>query len=585
MAMSVKSSHARFIFVNKSDTAILTANPAPAAGRTIEALQSQSGSNLFYSLSAANQVISGNFDSPLSIVDAGAALIGRMSSAATVRLQLFSGINCNGTLLYDTLWLAVSPRGKQWSIFFQGSGNSLSFRLELSDPAPPDGYHVLNRLVIGETFCAKINIVHNYIADIDDDTIHVLDAGGGILPDIGPQRKRFSFTLPSLTDDERARLESALTFVGKWRDIFCSLRPSNAYSYDFEILALFTRIPGQSPSGFLSWAAQFEVVQSSGGWVIPKLSSSVSQAGGAGIGGTWELALNGVAPVTSAQPIASNGAGVSIIVYQGRTLMRTVDHGLTWLPVEISSCPSKITDITWSGNYFLAAGDSGDVYQSADGVSWSQEHQLAAPMGEQIDIAIAWDDGFYATAGAKMRIGFVGGVISDESAASGWGLLEHPIGAAIARTGVNSGLLFPAHSGLVIAQYAAGGWSYWEATGAAGNWVRAFAAWDGRVAALCDDGVLYRSDDGGHTFTPVYPPPDGYIVHDIIVIAGPVLVLSMAGPGADRMLVVSSTFEVGSFTELRISAPVRSAQYSRLAFTGRRAIITDAGAVWVSCAI
>jgi hypothetical protein len=293
------------------------------------------------------------------------------------------------------------------------------------------------------------------------------------------------------------------------------------------------------------------------------------------------LKIDGLAPLTSAQPIASNGAGVAIIAYRSNTFMRSADHGLTWLPV-VLPYDDVITDIDWSGNYFLACGAEGGIYYSADGVSWTRLNQV----GQRLDSTSPWDDGNYVVAGQRVYIGnHITGVIDDVSDESGWTLLTSPVAATAVRTGEKRGLLFPAYAGLVVAEYNTGVWTYWTATGLAGNWVRAFAAWDGRVLAQTDANALYLSYDYGRTFALVYQPPANFLIHDCIVIAGPLLVVSMAGPGADRRLALSSTATAGSFTEYQISAPVRSSQFSRLGWTGRRAIITDAGAVRVSGAI
>jgi hypothetical protein len=553
-------------------------------------LQMQERSYVMRSTSAAPQSVYGNLAAGRLVADDGAALFGEFSSSATVRIRLYSGVDRTGSLLYDSATLPVAPRGKAWFVRFGGAGVYASFQLDLTDAAPPLGWHDLSRLVLGRMFTPEINVGFDYGYSIEDDTEQERDASGGIHSSPGAVYNSLSFTFGHLTDAERAELHSALLACGKTRDVFCALRPGHAYQYDFCMLAKFTTLPAIKNPYPNRYAAPFGLSETAGGYA-GALEISPSAGGGSGVGGMsseWTQKVEGLAALTSSQPVASNGNGIVVVAYQGRTLMRSADHGLTWLPVVVSACPSRILDITWSGAAFLACGDSGDGYHSADGASWTALASTGdGAMNMRFDALFAWPDGIFVAAGQALWAGQVGGFFADFSLESGWSTLTNPACAAVVRATTDAVLVFPAYQGGLVARRlnSTSMWSYWIAAGSSGNWTRAFAYGDNQVLAVTSANALYRSNDGGLNFFLVYTPPANYLIHDAILVLGTVLALSLAGPGADRRIVISGTAEAGSFSEIPVSAPVRSSQFSRLAWSGQRAIITDAGAVWVSGAL
>ena len=580
--------NAKLILINSADAAVLAAYPEPVPGLPVGNLQLQEPSFVMRSTSAADQAILGNLPSARAVAGDGLALFGEFSADASLRVRLFSGLNSTGTVRFDSTWNAA-PRGKKLFGSFAGAGNYQSFTLNFSDVGAPLGWHELGRLFIGRMFSPEINLSSSYGYAIEDTTDQERDAAGGIHSLPGAVSQSFEFRFEHLTEAERSELHDALLWVGKTRDVFCALRPGHEKAFDFAGLCKFTKLPKISNPYPGHYSAPFELSESSGGYAgtSPSVPPSSTGAGIGALNSEWRLALDGRASLTTPQAVASNGAGLVLVAYQGRTLMRSADHGLTWLPVVLTACPSLLVDVRWSGNYFLAVGDSGDIYSSLDGLTWETEASLSTPGALRFDCCSPWDDGFYLAAGDTIYIGhrdtgFGYNAVADVVAT---GLYLDPIAFADAgRSGPYSCRVFPAYNGSIVLQFDTElGWAWGYASGVSGNWLRAFTGYgDGLVLAATTSNRVYRSTDGGVSFATVYTPPANYLFHDFIIIPGPYLVISLAGPGGQRLLAISNTGEAGSFTDYAISAPVRSAQFSRLAWTGKRAVITDAGAVRVS---
>lgn len=595
------STNAKIILINIADTLVtLTAIPEPAASLPVTYLQRDGRSYAMRSTSDVDQAIYGNLDVARNIntIDAeGFALFGEFSSAATCRLRLYSEQNQGGYLTYDSDVQDASPRGGQWFHFCgvalgedgQPATGAMyqSFTLDFADPAAPNGYHTLYRLVVGKGRSSVINIDTDYTSGFDTTTTQTRAADGSIRSEPGAVFRKLRFRFGHLSESERRELEKGILWAEMMRDVFVALRPEYESKHSFAMLCKFTSLPDMTQPYFGRFSVPFELSESAGSTYVPAAPDPpvAGTDGEAAVTSEWwKMVVPGEGPVTEWQAIASDGAGKVVITYSANALLVSDNHGLSFLRIVIESCPSRLMDVRWSGTYFLACGDSGDIYHSVDGFTWTKEQQIAASQGLRFDIIVPFTDGFYLAAGEQVWLGLLGGSFSDVTSFLGWAVLSFPMAADAIRTGPNSAAVLPAYAGPRIFEFNGATWVSRMAGGipSGDNWMRIYADWAGNWVALTTGNVLYISTDSGANFVELYIPRNGYVIQDAILVAGPSLVLALAGPGGDRFLEITKTGLPGSFASYPAQASVRSAQYSRWAWTGRRAVFTDAGRVWVS---
>lgn len=580
----MKDTNARLILVNAADSAGLSASPDAAPGLPVSNLQVQERSYTFRATSAAPQVITGNLPASRNVDSDGVALTGDFSAYATCRIRLYAETALGGAVVYDSGVTDVSPRGKTWFRFFSGVGIYWSFRIDFTDASPPAGYHEFSRLVMGRGMSTSINIDVGYEYAIDDDTAQERDAGGGIHSDPGAVYYSLKFQFSHVREDERAALHDALRWVGKTRDFFIALRPYHTYRFDFAALVKFTAMPRLSQRYFNHYAIPFEVSETSGGYAGTVVPAPSTGGGVTALDAAWTLAVNGNTAITEFQAIDSDEAGTAIVAYQGNTLLRSVDHGLTWLPVTITACTGRITDV-WHdvSNGFLVCDDHGAIYRSADGSTpWAT---VKAADGFRLDRVVGFPDTLIIAVGERVIGGTAVGGFVDFSADSGWDLLPYPAGAAIMRTSQYSADLFPAWAGNVYANYVSP--LSFTPSSVAGipvgeSFTAAFLFGPGIIFSTTGN-RLYSMQGDPASAVEIYTPPAGYLIHDVITVLGNTVVgVSMAGPGGDRKVVWSMTGTAGDFHEITVAARANSTTFSRVAWTGKRIVLTDSGRVWVS---
>lgn len=242
--------HIRIITPNAADIATLSVSPAAAATLPVTNLQDQTRTRVWRSTSIAQQVISFNWSSGVSL-SAFSLVRHNLSPSATIRLRIWNSENQTGTVLYDSGTVALGT-SLPWGIFVWGvdpwgggnifSGWAYSFTtlwfatviaarsgsLVIDDAGNAEGYIQASRLFLGPYFSPSINAGDGglKIGWAESSNQQRTDGGSlrtdGILPN-----RRISFRLAHLPEVERIQLFEIARVVGLRRDFFLSIFPED----------------------------------------------------------------------------------------------------------------------------------------------------------------------------------------------------------------------------------------------------------------------------------------------------------------------------------------------------------------------
>lgn len=262
----------RMITPNESDDAVLTASPALVATLPVANLQDQTR-KVARSTSLATQHIYGNFNASKQ-VSSFALVRHNLTAAGTYRLKIYDGLNQTGTLVYDSGSIALgSPKG--WGDFVWGvdpwgadsfSGwpsafvalyftavTALSFDLQLDDPANTSGYMEAARLFIGPYIEPIKNFDWNFDMHWDENSTQERTDGGTLRTDARAPFRRWTLSLPMLTQGERAQFANIFRKSGLRNDIFisCFAGQGGQKEIDYAGAVKLKQMPGQ-PSDFLN---------------------------------------------------------------------------------------------------------------------------------------------------------------------------------------------------------------------------------------------------------------------------------------------------------------------------------------------
>ncbi len=237
----------RIIFPNVADDATLTCSPAEVVALPVANLQDQTRGKLWRSNSVISaQHILGDL-SGYQNCSALALVRHNMTATGTYRLRLYDQVGQAGTLLYDSGSVTLGGTILGWGAFEWGADpwgsaslqdwpvpyfviwfatvNALSFDLELTDTANPDGYLQAARLVIGHYFEPESNAGAGLEMAWMEQSKQVRTEGGTLRTDEREPYRRFGLTLPRLTATERTTLLDRLRRAGLRNDLFLSCAP------------------------------------------------------------------------------------------------------------------------------------------------------------------------------------------------------------------------------------------------------------------------------------------------------------------------------------------------------------------------
>lgn len=260
-------SRVRIIAPNRADEAALTAAPAMVATLPVENLQDDARARVARSVGLpAPQYIRGDWPA-FNSINAFALWRHNLSGAATLRLKLYAGAGQAGTLLYDSgaislgsiipygeLVYGVDIYGAQlfenWPVashvIWFAAVLPLSFELQLTDPANPDGYMQVSRLVLGGYFSPAVNFSRPFRMRWEDESTQERTDGGTLRTDEREPFRLFNFNLDSMNEAERAALMELLRQHAKNKTLFLSMFPEDIGTKRRDFAAL-VKVVGQAP--------------------------------------------------------------------------------------------------------------------------------------------------------------------------------------------------------------------------------------------------------------------------------------------------------------------------------------------------
>jgi len=238
------AANVRIITPNESDDAVLSTAPALVATLPVTNLQDQTR-KVARTTSLATQHIYGNFNA-VKQISSFALVRHNLTAAATLRLKIYDAINQTGTLVYDSGSLALG-NPKAWGdlvwgvdswgadsfsgwpsafvVLYFGAVTSWSFDLQLDDPANINGYMEAARLFLGPYLEPVKNFDYGIDMSWQENSVQERTDGGTLRTDARLPYRRWTFTLPMLTQGERAQFSNIFRKAGLRNDMFLSCYP------------------------------------------------------------------------------------------------------------------------------------------------------------------------------------------------------------------------------------------------------------------------------------------------------------------------------------------------------------------------
>lgn len=188
-----------------------------------------------------------------------------LTSLGKIRLEIFSGPNQTGFLLYDSgeipaldakllqdIEWGVEPLSStvftnwvlRYSVLWFPRVLGVSFRITLKDSTVS---HIdLARVYLGRYFEPDLNFSYGHSLKWVDESPQYKTADGSIYSENWEPKREFSFSLDWLSETDRPIFFDALRRVGRRRDFFISAFPEAGGSKerDYSFAAKFLTVPG-----------------------------------------------------------------------------------------------------------------------------------------------------------------------------------------------------------------------------------------------------------------------------------------------------------------------------------------------------
>jgi len=274
----------RIIYPNESDDAVLSAAPALAATLPVGNLQDVSRARVARSVGLPNpQYLRGNFNE-VKAISSLALVRHNLTSAATIRLRIWDGLNQGGNTIYDSgvvslgnpqawgdfTW-GVDPWGgdsfSDWpvafaTLWFTPVTTALSFELQITDLANADGFYEASRLFMGAYWSPTDNMSYGHAMQWDESSTQERTGGGTLRTDGEEPYRRWEFDLAWLTQGERAVLMNIVRRAGLRQDVFLSMFPteSGEKERDYAGAGKFVSMPGVIQSSATNWRSRERLV-------------------------------------------------------------------------------------------------------------------------------------------------------------------------------------------------------------------------------------------------------------------------------------------------------------------------------------
>ncbi|UXZ55834.1 hypothetical protein LOS15_07390 [Halomonas sp. 7T] len=247
-------SNLRLIIDNVHDSAVLTAT---SEALSIAHTQRSGRSYPWRSVDTSTQVIEGTLAS-LTYLDAIVLYRHNLSAAATVRIEWLNDVG----IVQDTgeqsaaelippplLRLGVDPWGASYNDkipvavqpYWITPDFVTRYRITINDPANPDGYIQIGRIIAGLSFSPRYNFSYGVKLEWVEQVEHRRTEGGSLRSIGGGLARRLTLDLNHLSDADRTTLTTELVKRGQGADVFISAYPEQGGIKEIEHTLLARR--------------------------------------------------------------------------------------------------------------------------------------------------------------------------------------------------------------------------------------------------------------------------------------------------------------------------------------------------------
>lgn len=269
----------KLVFDNKINNATLTATPSMLSTLPVDNVKlSQRGAVARSVGLPASQVIWGNLQSVFDIDSLGVCRH-NLSSAATIRLRLYSSYDRAGTLTFDSGVVSIGEGVALWGSFLWGevpipsvpvgmarnyasffaSARCASFELTIVDTGNTLGYMDIGRLVLGKSVSISPSAGLN--VSWQDGSKHSRTEGGSLRTEAKGKWRVCTMDIAYLDTSERNTLSDALYSAGMPSDVLLSAYEGSGGNLERDgvFVGKLTRLPDISEFARAMWRSALTI--------------------------------------------------------------------------------------------------------------------------------------------------------------------------------------------------------------------------------------------------------------------------------------------------------------------------------------
>jgi hypothetical protein len=252
-------SNLRIAYVNRADTATLTANPVVESTMPVTYLQNDSRGYVMRSTSTTAQEIKGEWGGTGYTLGCCSLYRHNLITNDTWRLQLYSDTTWT-TSVYDsgTIDAFSDNTFDDWDfefsvMWFTAVSGVKSFKLTITSSTNPDGYVEASRLFLGAYTEAEYNPKYGMSLGYESSANVVRSDGGSLYGGAKSRWRTLSFDIEITSESQRATWAEIGRFCGIDKTVLVSVYPGNATAAlerDYTLLGKFEKSPEQVASSF-----------------------------------------------------------------------------------------------------------------------------------------------------------------------------------------------------------------------------------------------------------------------------------------------------------------------------------------------
>jgi hypothetical protein len=245
-------SNLRIGYINRADSATLTASPVMTTAGPVTYLQNDRRGDIAQATSASPQDIKGTWSGGLSYtVNQFTLWRHNLTPTDTIRLILYPNTDWTGTPVYDSTALAAYASGLflDWgwgfyNLYFTPSGAAKSFKVTISASVAA---FECSRLFLGPYTEAPVQAGEGFMQGRGTNSLQTRTEGGSLESYQKADWRSPSFDMIVETEAQRAAWSEIARYCGTWKSFVASLYPGagGTSERDFTYFAKFETHPGE----------------------------------------------------------------------------------------------------------------------------------------------------------------------------------------------------------------------------------------------------------------------------------------------------------------------------------------------------